>query len=89
MQRLDRARAFEGRAAHELLGRLAFIGQKYLMDTANLDFDLYAPDGRVCFETLKRAGHELKRTRPDLWALDMSRMGYVFDYALFAESHAP
>jgi hypothetical protein len=88
MQQLDRAAAFSGRAGHELLGRLAFISQKYLMDTRNLDFDLYTPDGAACFETLKQGGQDLRRTRPDLWALDMRRQSYVFDYGAFAEGAA-
>jgi hypothetical protein len=80
----DRAGVFHGRAAHELYGRLAFIGRKYLQDAHNLDHDLYTDEGRFCFEILRQAALRLRDERPDLWSLRLDDQPYVFDYGRFA-----
>jgi hypothetical protein len=87
LDRCDRSGLFGGRQAHELLGRLAFIAQKYFLDTTNLDQDVYTEAGRSCFEALRAAGRELDRRRPELRRLVMDGQPYVFDYALFARSN--
>jgi hypothetical protein len=87
LDRCDRSGLYGGRPAHELLGRLAFIAQKFFLDTTNLDQDVYTAAGRDQFEALRAAGRQLDQRRPELRRLIMDGQPYVFDYPLFARSN--
>jgi len=72
------------RALHELRGRLGFTARGYRLDVAMLDRDLYASEGRACYERFKADSARLQAERSHLPRFDWGGQGYLFDYATYA-----
>jgi hypothetical protein len=90
LRALDEAQAFQGRRAHELRGRLAFIARKMEIDLCNMDQPgLCSPLGESFLEVFRRTFCEARRERADLVADDLRDQPYNFSYERYARRNPP
>jgi len=89
LRKLDERAVFEGRKAHELRGRLAFIFRKMQIDVANASHrGLFTPFGESIVDVFRETFTRTERERPDLFRHVLEGQPYNFDYALYAR-HNP
>jgi HEXXH motif-containing protein len=85
LRKLDERRVFEGRQAHELRGRLAFILTKMRIDVENVAHPgLFTPLGEDLVDTFRATYLAAERERPELLRHDMGEQPYNFDYETYA-----
>ncbi len=89
MRKCDERAVFAGRQAHELVGRLAFIAQKFGVDLNNLaPAELLTPAGRALYEVFFATFERLRCERPELiTGYTMKGQPYNFSYELFARAN--
>jgi HEXXH motif-containing protein len=88
LRKLDERGVFDGRRAHELRGRLAFIFWKMSIDVANVSQPrLFTPLGESLVDVFRATFRATERERPDLRSHVLSGQPYNFNYELYARNN--